>query len=195
MAIPVLFYWLIAYGLFGMVVVIAILNFLLGGLLKPFFIVKSSRGKKILVIIRNPVQDYFVPGEVLEEHLVFKDREGETRRIPMMHGVVSRRATIFWCEVDDAKSCFFTRDDGKGVQTYDAKKTDSLITRALYKPTLGDDSNLIKGILVLTILSVIMTLAVGYLVYKQGGRLDAIDASLNALSTARSVILNNATVI
>lgn len=188
---PELFWWMIAYGLFGMAVIIGIMAFLLGGLLKPFFEVKRSRGKKILVIIRNPVQDYFKAGEVLENHLVFKDREGSTRRIPMIHGVVSRRATIFWCEVDDEKSCFFKRDDGKAVGTYDAKKTDSLILRALYRPSLTDDTKILMGILVLCIIAVVVGLGVGYMVYSQGQRIDLLQASIAGAKIVSNAVANN----
>lgn len=194
MAVPVLFYWLIAYGLFGMLVIIGIMNFLFGGLLGPFFKVKSSRGKKILVIIRNPVQDYFKAGEVNENHLVFKDREKDTRRIPMEHGVVSRRAGIFWCEIDDEKSCFFRRDDGKGVMTYDAKKTDSLLLRALYKPTLQDDI-IPKVTLVLVIVALLAVIVTAVLVYRQGQKIDLVMSTLDMIRLATHSLSNNATVI
>lgn len=189
MGLPVLFYWLIAYGLFGIAVVVVIMGFLFGGLMRPFLEVKRSRGKKILVIVRHPVQDIFRAGEVVENHLVYAGRDGGTRRIPMTHGVVSRRATIFWCEVDDEKNCFYKRDDGKAVGTYDAQKTDSLLLRALYRPTLNDNGNLIKGILVVSIITLLVAGAAVYLSYNNGKDAEVIIDALNTMRPA-SVVLN-----
>jgi hypothetical protein len=193
MGLPVLFYWLVAYGVFGIVLALAGFNWWLGGLFGPFFKVKASRGKKILVRVRNPVQDYFRAGEVIENHLIFKDREKDTRRIPMEYGVVSRAATIFWCEVDDEKNCFFKREDAKAVQTYDAKKTDSLLVRALYKPALED--NFTKAILLLVIVGLLFTIVVGVLVYRATQRIDAVQVSLDALRSTATIVKNNSTVI
>jgi hypothetical protein len=190
MGLPVLFYWLIAYGIVAIAIVVVIFGFLFGGLMRPFLEVKRSRGKKILVIVRHPVQDIFRAGEVIENHLVYDGRDGGTRRIPMIQGVVSRRATIFWCEVDDEKNCFYKRDDGKAVATYDAQKTDSLLLRALYRPTLNDNDALIKGILVVSIVTFVVAGAAVYISYKNGKDLDVVIGALNAMRPVGTTLLN-----
>lgn len=165
MAVPVEFWYFIGSGLVLMWIVIMFINFLLGGLLAPFFKVKVSRGKKVLVIVRNQIQDYFRPGEIIEGFLVFEDRQKETRRIPMIPGVVSRAATIFWVTVDDEKNTFIKRDTGEMVSGFDAVKYDELYKRALYKPlTMGD--NLLKVVILLLILVLIAVVVVGFMNFK-----------------------------
>lgn len=185
-----LLFWLVVYGLVGIVLSLFALNWWLAGLFWPFFKVKASRGKKILVTVRNPVQDYYRVGEVVEDHLIYKNRQKITKRIPMMEGVVSRRATIFWVDVDDAKDCFFKRDDGKGASAYDAAKTDHLFLRCLYRPTLTDDM-LPKVTLVLCIGILLVVIVVAVLTFKNGQKTDLILQSVQALQAATTHVTNS----
>lgn len=187
MGMPIEFYIYVGYGLFAMFVVWAALSWFLGGFLKPFMKVKRSRGKKVLVRIRNPVQDYFRAGAVEEGVLIFKDREGNTRRIPMQPGVVSRAATVYWVEIDDEKNCFFKRETGEAVSTYDAVRVDSYIVRALVRPGLFGD-NTVKILLLLVILSIVAIGVVGFLTYKNGVALQAIQEGVQAASVGVGVV-------
>lgn len=173
MSLPVEFYVYVGYGLFAIVLSIAGVGFILGGLLKPFFEVKRSRGSKLLVRVRHPVQDYFRAGHIDEGVLIWVDRQKNTRRIPMTQGVVSRAATIFWVEVDDEKNCFYTRANGDAVSTYDAVKVDSYIQRALVRPGIFGDQT-IKLLMAITIVGVLVMLLVAFLVYKNGVALNMI---------------------
>ena len=186
MALPTEFYVYVGYGLFAMVVVVAIVNFLLGGLLGPFMKVKRSRGKMVLVKIRNPIQDFFIAGHIEEGFLIFKDRLKNTRRIQMMPGVVSRAATINWVEIDDEKNCFFKRDTGAAVSTYDPVKVDSLLVRAMMKPGVVD--TLLKIVLVLVIITFVAVLGVGFIAYKNGVALEALQAGLRVASDGVGVV-------
>lgn len=176
----------VGYGIFAFVASMIFWKFILGGLLGPFFKVKRSRGKLLLARIRHPIQDYFVAAEISEGFLVFKDRKKEMRRIPMVAGCVYRAATINWIEVDDEKNCIFKRDSGAAVPTYDANKTDSLLTRCLYKPGLLGD-NFVKIVLVFVIVLLIAVLVVGYLTYKNGQNTNAILQLLQATGQAAGV--------
>jgi hypothetical protein len=164
--------------------VYAAISFFLGGLLSPFMAVKRSRGKKVLVVIRSTVQDYFRAGNIEEGFLVFKDLQKASRRIAMMPGVVSRKAGIYWVEVDDEKNCFYERKNGDAVATFDAPKYDSLLVRAIYKPgILGNDY--ILYILILVLLLFVVSIALAYMVFKQGKAIEAIQSAI--------VVVNNAT--
>lgn len=178
MAVPTEFYVYVGYGIFAMVSVTMVLNFLLGGFLGPFMKVKRSRGSKILVRVHHPVQDYFRAGAIEESFLVFKDREKKVRRIPMKAGVVSRAATVFWVEVDDEKNCLFERKGADAIQTYDAVKVDNLLTRAITAPGLVD--NLVKIVLVLCIVILIAALAGIYMTYKNGQLIIAMQTAASA---------------
>lgn len=193
MGLPTEFYVYVGYGLFAMIVVIIGMNFILGGLLGPFFKVKRSRGKMILVRVRNPVSDYFKAGSIEEGWLVFKDREKNVRRIKMVPGIISRAATVFWCEIDDEKNCFFKREDASAVSTYDANKTDSLLTRALYKPMLQD--NFMKAILILVIVSILFILITAYLAYRAGAKADLVLTTLQTMQSAAQVVNSSASTV
>lgn len=186
MGLPIEFYIYVGYGLFAMVVVVGILNFLLGGLLGPFMKVKRSRGSKILVRVRTNVTDYFRAGQINEGFLVFVDREKNTRRIPMVPGVVSRAATVFWVEVDDEKNCCFKRDTAEAVSTYDPVKVDNLLVRALMKPAVMDA--MMKIVLLVVILVFVAVLAVGFLTYKNGVAIGALQDSVQAAVAGVGVV-------
>lgn len=165
MAVPIEFYVYVGYGLFAMIAVIGIMNFLLGGFLGPFMKVKRSRGKKVIVRVRNQVQDYFRAGVIEEGFLVFADREKNNRRIPMQPGVVSRAITVYWVEVDDEKNCFYKRATGEAVSTYDAVRVDNLLVRALTRPGLFGDQT-VKILLILIIVLLVAVIAIGFMTYK-----------------------------
>lgn len=183
MALPIEFYVYVGYGLFAMVAVTLVLNFMMGGLLRPFLEVKRSRGKKVLIRMRNNVQDYFVAGSVNEGILTFTDKEDNKRRLAMKKGVVSRAATVYWIEVDDETNTFFLRDTGESVSSYDPVKIDSYITRALVRPGLFGDET-IKYVLLLLIVVLVAVGVVAFLTYKNGV---AIEAALGALPTGQVI--------
>ena len=188
-----LLFWLVVYGCVAIVLALFALNWWLAGLFWPFFKAKASRGRLIVVTVRNPVQDYYRTGEVIEDHLVYKNRQKITKRIPMMEGVISRRATVFWADVDDAKDCFYKRDTGAGASAYDAAKTDHLFLRCLYRPTLTDDI-IPKVTLVLCIGILLGVIVVAVLTYKNGQKTDLILTSIEAMKTS-AAIATNSTVI
>lgn len=181
MGLPTEFYVYVGYGIFAMVVVFLGLNFMLGGLLRPFLAVKRSRGSKLLVVIRNQVQDYFVTGVIDEGFLVFKDRKKEERRIPILPGVVSRKAGVYWLEVDDVKNTFIKRDTGEHVSGFDAVKYDELYKRALYKPlTLGD--NLLKFVLIIVIVLLLLVIILGVMQYRSAQNVNLILSTLQGMT-------------
>lgn len=184
-----LLFWLVVYGLVAIVFALLALNWWLAGLFGPFFKAKASRGRLLVVTVRNPVQDYYRTGEVIEDHLVYKNRQKVTKRIPMMEGVVSRRATVFWVDVDDAKDCFYKRDDGRGASAYDAAKTDNLFLRCLYRPTLVDDL-LPKVTLVLCIGILLVVVVVGVLTFQHGSKIDLILSTVQGLKPVTAMALN-----
>lgn len=181
MAMPIEFWIYIGYGLFAMVVVFGILNFLLGGFLIPFLKVKKSRGRKILVRLKHHVQDYFCDGQIDEGILVFKDREKNTRRIPMQQGVVSRAATVYWVELDDETNAFYIRQTGVPVSTYDATKVDNLLVRALMRPGIFGDQ-MVKFVVVGGIILIAAVGIVGFLVYKNGVGMNQVLEAVKAIN-------------
>lgn len=193
--LPIEFYVYVGYGLFAMVVVTVFWKFMFGGLLGPWFQVKRSRGKMILIRIHHPVQDYAIAGSIIEGFLVYKVRDKDasgqraTKRIPMIPGIVSRFCTVNMVEVDEERNCFFKRSSGDAVGTYDAERVDNLLVRALTKPGLFGDQ-IVKILLILVIVALVAILAVGYLTYRNGQSathaLDLLSSLNNTLSIATS---------
>jgi len=146
------------------------INFLMGGIFWPFIKVKMSRGKKILVRVLNPVQTFYRVGEVREGFLVYKDREGNNRRIRLQPNCIDRGATIYWITADDEKNCLLQRHDNKEIDGYDAAKYDDLYKRALYKPNLLDD-RIHKIMLLVVLLNTAALLFIGFLIFKLDGRI------------------------
>lgn len=182
MGLPIEFYVYVGYGLFAIVAVVVIMNFLLGGFLGPFMKVKRSRGKMVLVRVHHPVSDYFRAGTIEENFLIYKTRkniagETSTKRIPMIPGVVSRAIGVFWTEVDEEKNCFFKRATGEAVGTYDPVRVDSYIVRALVRPGLFGDQT-VKILLLLVIVLLIGLAVVGYLTFKNGQSLKLVLAAV-----------------
>jgi amino acid transporter len=162
---PTEFYYFLVSGAVLMGIVVFIMNFLLGGFLGPFLKVKASRGRKVLVRVHHPIQDFFRVGEIVEGFLVYVDRAKETRRLKMQPGIVTRSLNVYWVEVDDEKNCFFKRESGDAVSGFDAVKFDELLKRALYRPlTLGDQ--LLKIALILLAIVVLGIIIIGFFSYK-----------------------------
>lgn len=129
-------------------------NFLLGGLFGPYIKVRGSRGKLVLVKVKHIVRDYFVTGKVEETFLVFKDRKKETRRINLVDKTCIYRSMAVSCiDVDDEKNTIITYSNTH-APGFDAVKFEDLHVRALMKPALIDNNQLIMIILLVVIMLV-----------------------------------------
>lgn len=150
------------------ILTIIAINWLLGGLFKPYIRVRGSRGKLVLIKVKNIVADYFVTGKVEERMLVFKDRKKEIRRIvlPLDRSGIYRSMAVSCVDVDDEKNAVITYSN-ELVPGFDAVKFNDLYTRAMYKPTLIDNKTMI--IIVLLVIAIIGIVAVGFLVNKNAG--------------------------
>lgn len=152
------------------VITLVAINWLLGGLFKPYIRVRGSRGKLVLVKVKNIVADYFVTGKIEERFLLFKDRKKEWRRIviPAEERSIYRSMAVSCVDVDDEKNAVITYSN-KLVAGFDAVKYNDMYTRALCKPNLVDNKTLI--IIILLVVVIIGLVAVGFLVNKNAGML------------------------
>lgn len=179
MAIPQELQYFIISGLIILSMPVFVIAWLQGGFFIPFFRVKGSRGKLILIRVRTVNRDYWRAGRIADGFLIYKSLNKEQKRIKLdeekdpTYGCFSVRCV----DVDDEKSCIFQRD-GSGISMHDAAKVDSLITRALMRPTLGDQKIVILIILVILIaLLVLLSMALNY------SMLSKIQTSITALRT------------
>lgn len=144
--------------------VIAI-NWLLGGLFAPYVKVRGSRGKLVLVKVKNMVSDYFRTGTVEERFLVFKDRKKEVRRIvlPAQKMSIYRSLGVSCIDIDDEKNAVVIYDNTL-VIGFDAVKFNDLYTRALFKPSLVDNKMMI--LIILGVVNFIGICVLGLLIYQ-----------------------------
>jgi len=116
-----------------------LMNFLSNGFLFTFLVVKASRGRKLMVKVRTPLEDYYKAGRILDNDLVFKDREKINRRItlPKEMPAIYRSMNLNFVDVDEETNTIVTKDYSI-VSGHDAVKTDHLLTRALNQPVVDD---------------------------------------------------------
>lgn len=148
------------------------INFLSGGFLSKFLKVKMSRGRLTLVKIVGVSRSYFRTGLITENWLIFSDSEKQKRRLNVpgayaIEYVMGVRAIA----IDDEKNAIIL-PSGEMVEGFDAVKAENLHVRALTSPREQD--KMLKIILFLLIANILATIIVGVLVYKLGGRVDAL---------------------
>jgi hypothetical protein len=141
------------------VLAIIIINWLLGGLFKPYIRVRGSRGRFVLVKVKNIVSDYYRVGQVDEKFLVFKDRKKQERRLALPIGAIYRSLNVSIIDVDDEKNTVINYNSDH-VIGFDANKFSSLYERALMKPALVNRMDII-----IIVLLVVVLVAVGVSIY------------------------------
>ena len=135
-----------------------IMSFLQAGFFMPFLKVKTSRGKKILVKIIKKTGSDFVPAIEIEGQLVFKYFKEKKRLSNYKSGLY--RSYNLNCVDVDAETWGVKTTSFEGVSTNEPNKTDSLIERALLRPTTT--ANLEKIIILLLIVILFGLMYVGY---------------------------------
>jgi hypothetical protein len=125
------------------------------GFFWSFLKVKASRGTKVFIRLVEHNGVFYKAGEVVEGMLIFKDNDKEQRRIPLEREVVYRSMNMNCVDIDSQNNLFI-KPFGELKGVFDAKKFDSLIKRALYKPEGKFDWSLVivlmLGIILLAVL-------------------------------------------
>lgn len=159
-------------------------------LLKGFFIewwrVKRSGGSKVLVNVKNPLQNYFKVGNIDNGFLHYTARSRKDNKDPGRMICITNKTSdgysvydksiyksfgVFCIDVDDLKGCILYRDDEqyKAVQGYNAELMDEALKTALAKPSEEDGWTTKDFILIGGIGLVIIGL---YIVYSKSVTID-----------------------
>lgn len=133
-----------------------IINFVLKGLLLALLRVKTSRGRLLLIRVVGYVDTYFKTGYVKEEELHFKNRERIAVALGMDRSLVYRFLGVNWVDVDEKTGRIINHVELSSYPGYSPEIQDSIVKRALYRPSLYD--NKMKIILVIIILVLIVGL-------------------------------------
>jgi hypothetical protein len=172
----------IFYFLFAGAGFIALLTFLFNFMSNGFFLAwfkgKSSRGKKIMAIMKTKLGFYPAFGTIQGDSYVFTDHETKRDnnnkipkrlKIPSIESPFFRLFNIWVCMIDESNGTFVNiRGSPGGTSGFDPIFQESLIMRALIRPTFEQKKTLffiviIIGILILLILAVVILVKVSAL--------------------------------
>lgn len=124
---------------------VLLMIFLTRGFLITWFSVLISRGKKILIQVQDPIQDYFITGKIISGDLIFKDRASKKdsakaeKRIKLEINCIYRAYGVNCVKFNDEKDCLLS-PALEGVSGFDSLKVNNLLIRALSRPeTSADD--------------------------------------------------------
>jgi len=169
----------------GLVVIVLLaLDRFSWGWLRVWFKVKPSRGRFVMVKVRNVLRDYFKAGRIEEGWLIYRKvgkKKSEESRISINESCVYRSMGVYVIDVDEQKDCSVSKDFS-AVSGYDAEKNNSLHLRALYKPSIMDDKT--KILLILLIVVLLASLASLFISYQNGQKILAAVNALKEVSRA-----------
>jgi hypothetical protein len=158
-------FWVIIASYFAVfIAVIFLLNFLTRGFIWIWLRVLLSRGKLILVQVRNPIQNYWITGRLEADRVIVKDREAKSakakKNLMLQEGVVYRSFGVNVVYYDEATNELL-KPNLENVAGADLLKTDSLMTRCLYKPQSEED----KKFRMLVYIGLGVCIVIGVLIY------------------------------
>ena len=160
-----------------------VLNFLMGGFVIQWWKVKKSRGKLMLIKVRNSIANYwrtasYDNGSVSYTGRSRKDNPNPNRLITVtddeLRQAVNRDWGINWIEVDDDKGCLFVRDDVsyKAVEGFNPEKMDELVQTALAKPSKQDGLFDTRTFQIIVLIGFVAVLGLSYWSIKNIGMVD-----------------------
>lgn len=180
------FYFLIA-GAVLMIVPIFIIAYFQGGFFGKWLKSRTGRGKYVLIKVRSVLRDYFEVGEIKEEYLIFgKGDKTKRLRIEDRKSIYSAFG-VSCIDIDEATGAICTVNYD-ALEGFDAEKMESLLIRALLRPSLEENKD--KLILLLVIAAIVAAGAaalLGYVNLQEIGRLQS-TISGTITSTIQSVV-------
>lgn len=134
------------------------INFMTGGFVFAWLIVKTSAGRKILIRSRSAVTDYYLAGSISESFIKFKVRGSKEYSLVALPKMAVFRCFKVDCADYNETVGAFALLDYSVVSAHDPEKTNHLLTRALYKPGMPS-----ANLTLFTFIGVVLlVLAVGF---------------------------------
>jgi hypothetical protein len=158
-----------------------LMNFISSGFLINFIKAKVGRGKRALLFVEGRTGNYFKVGDIKEDELYYKNREGTKKILSIKEGQVRRIMNIPFMQIDDVKNAILN-PDFTTASGHDAANVDNLLTRALMAPSTLLEK-FVKIILIIVIVLVIVSLAIGFLTFKINSGIPSISG--NAATAAQ----------
>jgi len=160
-----------------------LLNILTKGFILAWWRTFRSRGKLVLLKIRNPADNYWTTAVYSNGTLEYKTRKrrgnpNPSRTIPcdnkLFENAINRDWGITWLEVDDEKSVIFYKDMDhyKSAPTNNPEKYDEIIQTALDKPSKQEGMFDARTRDIIMIAGFILILIACYFIYDKLGKMD-----------------------
>lgn len=163
---------------------IFVLNMLTQGWLMSYFVVKTSRGKKVLVEVLGATRSYFVVGLPAEGEMTYKDASKQKKRTSVNPGMFLSRWGVHNAFVDEETNGIIDFRSGfAAVQGYDNSKADRLVSRII--ATRLDDK--LKTIIIIgLLLAVLGSFAASFFVFQTQEQVAALPELIMQLKDACS---------
>ena len=146
-----------------------------------FLKVKLSFGRLILGKIRAINRDYFAVCWIADGFLIYKiDRKNYKRIAIKDKDVFYRSLGVNWVDIDEEKNCL-AKSDYSGVSGFDAIKYSDLYKRALYKPTINDDTFNFRIVMIMVGIVIIVAGFTLFLVYNMYNHVGMLEQAVSSL--------------
>jgi hypothetical protein len=159
--------WQTLYYTIACVLIVFFVAILQKGFFWKYLRVRSSFGKYVLIKVRTKIRDYFIVGWVKDNFLEFKDKDSQgvkiIKRISLPDGNVFYKClSVLFVDMSEDKNALL-QNDYSAVAGFDTVKYSNLYERALTRPVIGDNKQLIIIVLLLVIaVAVLIGIYFGY---------------------------------
>ena len=169
-------------------------NFMSNGFFLAWFKAKASRGKKILIIVKTKLNFYPAFGKVQGDSFVFYDHEtkrdagnkiAKRLKIPAKSPFF-RLFNVWVCVIDEASGSFTDIRGEPNVAGFDPIFQESLLMRALVRPTFEQKKTLF---FIIIILGIVILIFMGIFIIVK------LNALPNLIRPAANVMVNGGQII
>lgn len=147
------FYYFLISGAVLMLVPIFVIAYFQAGFFGKWLKARAGRGKYVLIKVRSKLRDYFDVGEIKGEFVIIGKKD-KTRRLLINDRAIYRSWGVACLDIDEATNAV-SSTNYEAIAGFDAEKFESLIVRALYRPTLDESKEK------LILIAVFATIAIG----------------------------------
>jgi hypothetical protein len=153
------------------------------GLLFKYISVKSSRKKKLLMVIRGVTGTYFKIGKLKESKLKWTSNSGDKCSAPLDYNFVSDFGGIPSLTYDEVTNQFIQHTNGEEIHSeLDPQKVDIMVQRAYLLGQLQNTKTMLIIIIALVIIAV-LSIASVFIGYKSFKTIEFIAQQVSVLNT------------
>ena len=170
------------------IIPILLLNTMTKGLILKYFQVLGSRGGKLLLLISNPVENYWEVGTIQGADISYHDKESrskksEKKRLTIPEdNIIYRLMGVNTITIDDTKNIFLKKDLN-GVTGYNSERMENLVINALNKPKNEDDEKRAKLVFLIAILTLAIVGFCAFMIYNLSNDISTLTTTVNTIKS------------